>query len=101
MELLNRVEFAPRTPRTVTSKADVDERLERVRRLGYDTSDSEVFNELVAIAVPVLGRSGTALASIGVSGPATATSVDELVECFAEKLIVAAQRTAMALRHRD
>jgi IclR family pca regulon transcriptional regulator len=100
-ELLSHVEFAPRTPRTVTSLSDVEARLEHIRRVGYDTSDREVFSDLVAIAVPVLGRSGSALASIGVSAAAGATSVDKLAERFAGQLMVAAQRTGMALRHRD
>src|SRR5205814_7742656 len=99
--LLRGVEFAPRTPRTVTSLHDVHERLDRIRAVGYDVSDREVFNELVALAVPVIGRSGSALASIGLSAPASSASVEQLVERFAQKLIIAAQRTAMALRHRD
>jgi DNA-binding IclR family transcriptional regulator len=55
----------------------------------------------VAIAVPVVGRSGSALASIGLSAPANSTTVEKLTERFSAKLIVAAQRTGMALRHRD
>jgi DNA-binding IclR family transcriptional regulator len=100
-ELLNHVQFAPRTPRTVTSRADVEARLELIRSLGYDVSDREVFSDLLAIAVPVVGRSGAALASIGLSAPAGSTTVENLVERFAGKLIVAAQRSGMALRHRD
>jgi len=100
-KLLNRAEFTPRTPRTLTSREDVEARLEQVRALGYDISDREVFADLLAIAVPVLGRSGTALASIGLSASANSTTIDKLTERFASKLIVAAQRTGMALRHRD
>jgi IclR family pca regulon transcriptional regulator len=101
--LLSQVDFsqAPRTPRTVTTLVDVEHRLEQIRTRGFDTSDREVYSDLVAIGVPVLGRSGMALASIGLSAPAGATTVDKLTERFAAKLIVAAQRTGMALRHRD
>jgi IclR family pca regulon transcriptional regulator len=100
-ELLSQVEFAPRTPQTLTSLAEVESRLKHIRTVGYDVSDREVFPDLLAIAVPVLGRSGTALASIGLSAPAGSTSIENLVERFAAKLITAAQRSAMALRHRD
>jgi DNA-binding IclR family transcriptional regulator len=100
-ELLSHVEFAPRTPRTVTTLTDVENRLKDIRAVGYDLSDREVFPELLAIAVPVLGRSGTALASIGLSAPASSTTIEDLAERFSARLIVAAQRTAMALRHRD
>jgi IclR family pca regulon transcriptional regulator len=99
--LLSMVELTPRTPRTVTSLSDVDARLQQIRTNGYDTSDREVFSDLLALAVPVVGRSGTALASIGVSAPASSTTVEQLIERFSNKLIVAAQRTGMALRHRD
>lgn len=100
-DLLSQADFAPRTPRTLTSMEEVEQRLEQIRSLGYDVSDREVFHELVAVAVPVVGRSGTALATIGLSAPASSTRADQLVDRFAQKLIVAAQRTAMALRHRD
>jgi IclR family pca regulon transcriptional regulator len=98
---LDSVHFEQRTPHTLITRVDVDARIARIRQVGYDISDREVFDDLRAIAVPVLGRSGTALASIGVSVPATSTTVDGLVERFAPKLLVAAQRTSMALRHRD
>ena len=98
---LSDVPLEARTPRTLTTREEIEQRLEHIRSVGYDTSDREVFTDLVAVAVPVLGRTGTALASIGVSGPAMSTSLDKLVERFAEKLVVAAQRTGMALRHRD
>jgi IclR family pca regulon transcriptional regulator len=100
-ELLSHVEFAPRTPRTVTTLTDVEGRLQDIRAVGYDLSDREVFPDLLAIAVPVLGRSGTALASIGLSAPASSTTIEDLTERYSARLIVAAQRTAMALRHRD
>ncbi|MCA1644162.1 MAG: IclR family transcriptional regulator [Chloroflexi bacterium] len=100
-DLLKDVEFASRTPRTLTTLADVESRLKRIRGVGYDLSDREVFPDLLAIAVPVRGRSGAALASIGVCAPASSTTIEELVGRFAAKLIVAAQRTSMALRHRD
>lgn len=55
-----------RTPRTLTRRQEIEDRLGRIRSVGYDVSDREVFADLVAVAVPVLGRAGTAMASIGV-----------------------------------
>ena len=98
---LSSVSFEPRTPQTLITRADVEARIARIRQVGYDISDREVFSDLRAIAVPVLGRSGAALGSIGVSVPATSSTVDALIERFAPKLLVAAQRASMALRHRD
>lgn len=90
-----------RTPRTLTTREDIERRFQQIRGVGYDVSDREVFPDLVAVAVPVLGRTGTGLASIGVSGPAISTSLDKIVDRFANKLIVAAHRTGLALRRRD
>jgi len=98
---LTDVPLEARTPRTLTTREQIEERLGQIRTLGYDVSDREVFPDLVALGVPVLSRAGTALASIGVSGPAMSTTVDKLVDRFADKLMVAAQRTGLALRHRD
>jgi DNA-binding IclR family transcriptional regulator len=95
------VPLAARTPHTLTTLADIEARLEGIRTVGYDISDREVFLDLIAIAVPVLGRSGAALASIGLSAPAGATTVENITQRFSAKLIVAAQRTGMALRYRD
>jgi IclR family transcriptional regulator, pca regulon regulatory protein len=99
--LLSRADLTPRTPRTLTSHEEVERRLERVRAVGFEVSDREVFADVVSIAAPVIGTSGAALAAIGLSAPASVTSVDQLTERFAVKLIIAAQRTAMALRYPD
>jgi IclR family pca regulon transcriptional regulator len=98
---LSDVPLQPRTPRTLTSRQEIERRFQQIRAVGYDVSDREVFPDLVAVAVPVLGRTGTGLASIGVSGPAMTTSLDKLIDRFANKLIVAAHRTGLALRRRD
>jgi DNA-binding IclR family transcriptional regulator len=100
-QFLGERHLEPRTPRTLTTLSEILCRLEHIRTLGYDTSDREVFPDLVALAVPVLGRSGTALASIGLSAPATGTSLERIIERYSNKLLVAAQRTGMALRYRD
>jgi DNA-binding IclR family transcriptional regulator len=100
-DFLADVRLEPRTPRTLTTRQEIEQRLEQIRKLGYDVSDREVFPDLVAVAVPVLGRAGTSMASIGVSGPVLSMSLEKLVERFANKLIVAAHRTGLALRRRD
>jgi DNA-binding IclR family transcriptional regulator len=79
----SQAEPAPREVAQLTGldrTTDIESRLEQIRIIGYDTSDREVFPDLVAIAVPVVGRSGSALASIGLSAPANSTTVEKLTE---------------------
>ena len=61
--------FPPRVSRTVRSEADWDRELDLARRHGYATSESESFNEVSTVAVPILNMRGTAVASLSLMGP--------------------------------
>jgi DNA-binding IclR family transcriptional regulator len=57
------------TPRTVTDRAHLAAELDDVREHGYATAVGELEPGLVAIAAPVLGGDGRAVAAISISGP--------------------------------
>jgi DNA-binding IclR family transcriptional regulator len=59
------------TAGTMTDSAHVLRELERVERLGYAVSSSELEEHLVAVAAPIKGRHGKAVASVSLSGPDT------------------------------
>ena len=59
------------TERTRTSRTALDADLRRCVELGYAVADGELEPGLVAIAAPVLGPEGRAVAAISVSGPST------------------------------
>ena len=61
--------FPPRVSRTVRSETDWDRELDLARRHGYATSESESFNEVSTVAVPILNMRGTAIASLSLMGP--------------------------------
>ena len=61
--------FPPRVSRTVRSEVDWDRELDLVRRHGYATSESESFNEVSTVAVPIFNMRGTAIASLSLMGP--------------------------------
>jgi DNA-binding IclR family transcriptional regulator len=61
--------FPPRVSRTVRSEADWNRELEFARRYGFATSESESFNEVSTVAVPIRNLRGSALASLSVMGP--------------------------------
>lgn len=61
--------FPPRVSRTVRSAVDWDRELEFARRHGFATSESESFNEVSTVAVPIRDFRGRATASLSVMGP--------------------------------
>lgn len=71
-----RVGFPPRVSRTVRSESDWNRELEFARRYGYATSESESFNEVSTVAVPIRNLSGSALASLSVMGPTGKVGAD-------------------------
>jgi DNA-binding IclR family transcriptional regulator len=58
------------TPRTITSRAALEQELAQVRARGYATAVGELEEGLHAVAVPLPDRSGRCLAALSVSGPA-------------------------------
>jgi len=61
--------FPPRVSRTVRSEGDWDRELELARRSGFATSESESFNDVSTVAVPIRNIRGLAVASLSVMGP--------------------------------
>jgi DNA-binding IclR family transcriptional regulator len=57
------------TPHTINEPAALRHELDRVRIQGYAVALGEVEEGLHAVAAPVRGRDGTALAAVSVSGP--------------------------------
>jgi IclR family acetate operon transcriptional repressor len=74
--------------------------LERVRARGYATSTDELEVGLTALAAPVLGPNGQALAALSISGP-TARLTSERLAQLAPLLIEEAGEVAARLGHSD
>ena len=77
---LGRGELERFTPRTITDRAALHAQLDTVRACGYATAVSELEPGLVAVAAPVLGADGRALAAISISGPELRMPPDRLDE---------------------
>ncbi|MFB6160238.1 MAG: IclR family transcriptional regulator [Haloferacaceae archaeon] len=58
------------TERTITDRAELDERLATVRERGYATNREERIEGLEAVGAPVLDANGRVLGAVSVSGPA-------------------------------
>ncbi len=64
---LDRVELRPLTPRTITSRDELEAVLESVREQGWASVDQELEAGLRSVAVPIRGRDGRVVAAMNVS----------------------------------
>lgn len=64
------------TSKTITSFETLQIELEKVRKSRVGTHDSELFDNSVAIAVPVFGRRGEIVAAVAMHAPASRASID-------------------------
>lgn len=63
---------------TITSRAELAEALDRVRRDGVAVVDSELEPGLVAVAAPITSSDGTVIAAVSVSGPSVRLTEAEI-----------------------
>jgi IclR family transcriptional regulator, acetate operon repressor len=79
----------PRTPKTITSRADLHAELAQVRKRGYAVTDAELEPGLVAVAAPVFAGGPVAVAAISVSGPSARLTARK-IPAVASKCVAAA-----------
>lgn len=68
-KLLKRYPLEALTPNTVTDKTQFLQQLQKIREKGYFIDIGETFVGFTAIAAPVFGGKGKAIAAVGISGP--------------------------------
>lgn len=57
------------TPYTITDRETLDKELDQVRKRGYAVNEEESWENLKAVAVPVLEADGSVLGAMDISGP--------------------------------
>ncbi len=82
------------TERTITSRADLEVALDRVRAEGVAVVDSELEPGLVAIAAPIRSADDTVVAAVSVSGPGVRLTPVEIAGVARALLDTAAQISA-------
>lgn len=85
------------TPLTTTTHAEIEERLEFVRRQGYALSDQDAAPLLRIIAAPIMDTDGHPLAALSVAAPSLHMNVEQFVEKSAEPVLRAAAEIGKAL----
>jgi hypothetical protein len=74
--------------------------LEAIRERGFALSDREVGSNTRALAVPVRARNGAPIAAVGIVVDPANTSLEELVERHARRILSMDERISLALRYR-
>ena len=75
-----------KTAKTITTRASLNNELDKVRKAGYAIIDNELEPGLVAVAAPVYGFDGNVVAAISISGPDARISREQLNK-FGELII--------------
>jgi DNA-binding IclR family transcriptional regulator len=86
-EILDRHGLPQQTDRTITTREDLEERLERVRENGYALDREERLTGLTCVAAPIRSDDGGVVGSISVSGPASRLDDDQLTGDLAERVV--------------
>jgi DNA-binding IclR family transcriptional regulator len=77
---LNALKFEQRTANTIMSEGELRKELTAVRRDGFARDNEELFDGMVALAVPVLGADGRFQAAVAFHGPTQRLQFDKLPE---------------------
>lgn len=96
-EVLELSERRALTPRTLTSLEELSTELERVRQQGFCLAIDEVEVGLCAVAAPILGPTGEALAAINIVVPGARTDEAHMREVFVPPLLDAARTLSRGL----
>ena len=87
-----------RTARTLTEVDALASAVEAVRRQGWCLVDQELEEGLVALAAPIVDRSGRTIAALNIGGQANRTPAAVMRERFLPPLREAAQRISQLVR---
>lgn len=95
--ILQRLQFRPLTPHTITDIETFRQELEKIRNKGYAISREEFSIGDCAVAAPVLNRNNFAVAGINVAVSTQDYSIEDAERIFAPQLIEVAGRISKAL----
>ena len=97
LQVLNMRERVKHTPHTPVTIAELETRMEAVRKQGYAFSDQELVLGVRSLAAPILDRGGHPLATLSAGAPSFACARNEFVEHTAIPVMKAEQSLSRAL----
>ncbi|MCU0596464.1 MAG: IclR family transcriptional regulator [Desulfobacterota bacterium] len=86
---MDRAQFTPFTPKTIASKEDLLEELERTRKRGYAINNEEIALGRASLAAPVFGRDQRIAGAISQAG-----DVDQILGSEKDSIVRSLQTTA-------
>lgn len=93
--VLDRLVLEPRTPRTITSRAELERELDEIARRGYAIDDEENTSGVRCVAAPLRSAEGLVVAAISVSTLAPVLSPATIPVYAAELIRVADELSTM------
>jgi IclR family pca regulon transcriptional regulator len=94
-ELLDQLELVPLAHETITTRAQLEAELERVRQQGYAIVDQELESGLRSVAAPIRDRRRRVIAAVNLAVQAAQVSVEEIRRSLLDPLL----STAAAIEH--
>lgn len=99
-EIIERIDFAPRGPNTLTDPKAFRAELARIRTAGVAVNDEELAYGLRSIAAPIHSRSGDVVAALNLAVHRTMVSMEELVARFGPAVTQTAHDISLSMGHR-
>ena len=99
-DLLERVDFSPRGPNTLTDAESFREELARIRAAGIAVNDEELAYGLRSIAAPIRSQTGEVIAALNLAVHRTMGTMDELLARFGPAVIRTAEDISLGMGHR-
>ena len=93
--IISKIKFEKYTKNTITGVSELRRELEKIEAQGYAVDNEEISEDILCVAAPVHDISGTAVYSLGISGPKTRTK-DKIGE-LADDVVRAAQKLSEQL----
>jgi IclR family pca regulon transcriptional regulator len=98
--IIERIDFAPRGPNTITDAKAFRKELAKIRESGISVNDEELAYGLRSIGAPIHTYSGEVTAALNLAIHRTMGSMDELIARFGPAVVQAAQDISRSMGHR-
>ncbi len=99
-QIIERIDFAPRGPNTLTDPEAFREELDKIRASGIAVNDEELAYGLRSIAAPIHSHSGEVLAALNLAVHRTMVSMDELIARYGPAVTRTAHDISLSMGHR-
>ena len=96
-EYLSATELERFTPNTITDRGQLKRHLQRIRRQGYATDDSEHEVDIKCVAAPLFDARGKVVASISITGPSFRMDRERLENQLGAAIVKCAQEISIRL----